>query len=181
MRSIALKLSILVAACAAVFASIDRSSSNAQSSLNRGALRRKSAARAPAQEGEAREKENSPAHEEFLKINFSFNRGLYSIVIPRYEKLLKDHPQFESRAMVHYALALCHSHIAARQLAAGSAAAKSQAHHEKTVRALRSALADKKFPAGQRIEGHDTSRSIAARPRRPRRRREGVPLDLRAS
>jgi TolA-binding protein len=49
-----------------------------------------------------------PAYEQFLKINYVFNREHYELAIPQYEKLLVDYPKFDQKGAVHYALALCH-------------------------------------------------------------------------
>ena len=65
---------------------------------------------ARAQEKAPAELENDPLHQEFLKINYIFNRELYDLAIPRYEKLLEAGPPRPE--FVHYALALCHYNLA---------------------------------------------------------------------
>jgi len=136
-----LHLGALLSVCAVVFAPLDRPAAKGQDEATR--------------EDQGPRDSANPAREEFLKINFSFNRGLYSIVIPRYEKLLREHPRFEDRATVQYALALCHSHLAAKQSATGAEPGPARAHHEKAVRALKSALAGPGLPAAQHLEARD--------------------------
>jgi TolA-binding protein len=64
-----------------------------------------------------------PVHEEFLRINYLFNRELYDLAIPRYEALLLANPAYAGAGAVHYALALCHYNLAAQtKPAAGSGA-----------------------------------------------------------
>jgi TolA-binding protein len=87
----------------------------------------------------------SPAQAEFLKTNYVFNREHFDLALPRYEKLLLDYPEFEGKAMVHYAVALCHEALAARTAANPSSAGKDEAelrrrHLTEAVKALRSAL-----------------------------------------
>jgi tetratricopeptide (TPR) repeat protein len=104
------------------------------------------------------EKKRSPAHDEYLKINYIFNRELYELAIPRYRKLLEDHPGFADKAMVDYALAVCHSSLASkpegqsrgtagRPPATGADAAEGtrRVHLEEAVKHLQAALADRRF------------------------------------
>jgi len=95
------------------------------------------------------------ASAEFKKINFSVNRGLYSIAIPKYEKLLEKYPSFPDRAFAQYCLALCHSNVAAKIAANRPDAQKEMVHHRKAVMALRSGLADKSFPKERQVEAQD--------------------------
>lgn len=96
---------------------------------------------------------NSEAREEFLKINFVFNRKLYELAVPRYRKLLEKYTDFEDKALVEYALALCHDHLAARAAKPGlsreEADALRQKHYQAAVRELKAALSDKKFQRRQ--------------------------------
>ena len=90
---------------------------------------------------------NAAAREEFLKINTLFNRELYSLAVPRYEKLLEDHPSFAERPMALYALALCHDALAAEALGSDEedAAVRRSEHLQKVAKHLESALADAGF------------------------------------
>ena len=55
-----------------------------------------------------------PVHEEFLRVNYLFNRELYDLAIPRYESLLAAHPDYEKIHAIRYALALSHYNLATR-------------------------------------------------------------------
>ena len=61
-----------------------------------------------------REQAKDPVYEELLKINYVFNRELYDLALPRYEKLLEENPQYARAELIHYALALCHYNVATR-------------------------------------------------------------------
>ena len=85
-----------------------------------------------------------PVREKFLKINYIFNRELYALAVPEYERFLKDHPDFKDAAFVHYALALCHYNLVTRpQQAAGTSESGPVAEAPssgKTTRSLRGAI-----------------------------------------
>jgi len=69
----------------------------------------------PAQpEAPAKDGSKDPIHEEFLRVNYLFNRELYDLAIPRYESLLAAHPDYEKIHAIRYALALSHYNLATR-------------------------------------------------------------------
>jgi TolA-binding protein len=76
-----------------------------------------------AEQEEHPEKARDPVYEELLKINYVFNRELYDLALPRYEKLLEENPRYPRADLIHYALALCHYHLAMGHLAMGHVAA----------------------------------------------------------
>ncbi|MBN1442121.1 MAG: tetratricopeptide repeat protein, partial [Planctomycetes bacterium] len=99
-------------------------------------------------EGPGRRSAPEDARAELLKINYIFNRQLYEIAIPRYLKLLEAHPDFEDRAMVHHALALCYHSLARPSGAEAEEAAsdpRRREHLESAVRHAKLCLAEKGF------------------------------------
>ncbi|MBI4607357.1 MAG: tetratricopeptide repeat protein [Planctomycetes bacterium] len=88
-----------------------------------------------------------PVRDEILKVNYVFNRGLYDLAIPRYEKLLAESPGYARADLVHYPLALSHYHVASRppggEKAPGEAERKD--HLRKAVAHLKEALKRRDF------------------------------------
>ncbi len=107
--------------------------------------------------------EGDPLYREYLGINYVFNRELYELCVPRYEKLLASKPGPALAAHVHYALGLCHYQLAARLLrgsessllsSAGPARAQGAApkgkaaeHLRKSLEHLKTAIRERKFGA----------------------------------
>ncbi|MGQ9591810.1 MAG: tetratricopeptide repeat protein, partial [Planctomycetota bacterium] len=107
-----------------------------------------------------------PLYQEFLRVNYVFNRELYELCIPRYEKILAAKPGPALAPHVRYALALCHYHLASKAEERGSSALASVApgaavrsgtggavegkaaqHARKAIEHLRAAVLDRKFGA----------------------------------
>jgi len=65
--------------------------------------------------------QEDPVYDELLKINYVFNRELYDIAIPRYEKLLEKNEDYPRAHEIHYALALCYYNLAIGERPEGSA------------------------------------------------------------
>jgi TolA-binding protein len=121
---------------------------------------RKPAEKPAAPPDEAKEKD--PVYEEFLKVNYLFNRELYDLAIPRYEAILQANADYARADLIHHALALCHYNLAAkaRKEPAGAAAKQAvraagedgkTAHLKKAVAHLKEALRKKDFE--ERLEG----------------------------
>ncbi|HVR75184.1 MAG TPA: tetratricopeptide repeat protein [Planctomycetota bacterium] len=107
-----------------------------------------------AQEGAARpaktgkDRAESALDEEIRKINYVFNRGLYEIAIPRYQKLIESHPGHGRLDLVHYPLALCHYHLATQRedAAPGTSALEARnVHLKEAVTHLKEALKAREF------------------------------------
>lgn len=101
-----------------------------------------------AQEGEASTdssaaKPRDSAREKFLRINYVFNRGHYDLAIPEYNALLKDHPKFKDRALVHYAVAIAHYQLAVKP--SDSSKKSIELHLRSSVSHLQDALSSRRF------------------------------------
>lgn len=92
--------------------------------------------------------------DEILKVNYVFNRGLYDLALPRYEKLLDANPTYARADLIHYPLALCHYNLAlaqaspTRKTPAGGdadAAASKTTHLQRAVTHLKEAMRRKEF------------------------------------
>lgn len=107
-----------------------------------------------------------PLYQEFLRVNYVFNRELYELCIPRYEKILAAKPGPALAPHVRHALALCHYHLASKAREASASALASVApeaatrsgtggaiegkaaqHARKAIEHLRVAILDRKFGA----------------------------------
>ena len=96
-----------------------------------------------------------PIRAEILKVNYVFNRGLFDLALPRYEKILKDHPDYARADLVHFPLAICHYNLAVQPPARGAASAGGTAdqnpdaakteHLKQAVSHLKDALRVKEF------------------------------------
>ena len=56
--------------------------------------------------------DTDPIHEEILKINYVFNRGLHELALPRYEQILAANGSYARTDLLHYPIALCHYNLA---------------------------------------------------------------------
>jgi TolA-binding protein len=101
-------------------------------------------------------KEKDPVHDEFLKVNYLFNRELYDLAIPRYEAILQANPGYARAEAIHHALALSHYNLAAKATPRPGAPGKAEtapgaegdprtAHLRKSVHHLKEALKKKDF------------------------------------
>jgi len=91
------------------------------------------------------------ARDELLKVNSLFNRDLFDLAIPRYEKILERYPDFAERSSVHFALALSHDALAAQKEAARTkdgakdetALGQAREHRRRAAQHAREALRDR--------------------------------------
>lgn len=74
--------------------------------------------KAPAPEAAAQapepsaEPEQDPVKAEILKVNYVFNRGLYELALPRYEKIIAENPSHARLDLAYYPAALCRFNLA---------------------------------------------------------------------
>ncbi len=97
---------------------------------------------------DAAAEKSDPVRRKFLQINFLFNRGLYDLAIPEYEKFLAENPKFGDLALAQYAVALCHYKLAtADEKAAESEPAKARRdkHLRAGIRYLKDAIRNRRF------------------------------------
>ncbi len=88
-----------------------------------------------------------PVREEILKVNYVFNRELYDLALPRYEKLLAENPDYARAELIHYPLALCHYNLAIQQkggakgkVGTGAGSSAAEASEDASKKQLRKAV-----------------------------------------
>jgi tetratricopeptide (TPR) repeat protein len=95
---------------------------------------------------------------EILKVNYVFNRELYDLAIPRYEKLLAEHPAYARLDRAHYPLGLAYYNLAAKLEKQEGAADQPRVERlKKAITHLKEAIKRKEFesrPEATRILGH---------------------------